>query len=591
MSPISILSSINNKSTHTPNNKKKIDENYAIDNGDDTDAQHEQADKTSMFKTVTEMIKTYQTALILELTRRLPVLVRLKKRYNDIPPAFKYACFFLWVAWKILFTIFIVYVIGGRPHSNTQSDAQVAMGQVSDNNKQADLPLTRVLYIITSLSEYNNGRRSTVKGQDRLAEVMVPVLIDSLESMTFVPFADVRFQVDVVLILAYELRPEREEYIRQQLPPGVGLEIWDDACPLGYDHSTEKVSDNTRALARQHRYVIKDKFDYYDVFLAFEDDMRITGQHVHNYLKQSRKLDVLRKAAPESVSNVPENMDPLHQKYFGPWTRQQMDRLVPGFVRVEVLQNETAYGAQTELDPIPLDYMFEDYTNPSAPPRECHFDATICCHVQMHPNVDTPIHPTKDKVIIWETAIKALSARQLPALPDSGNDGEWAILLPGPGKRLTDSELIGGYWSGREGAFGKDVVKPSPGMPDLIAQQGGWMATREQLYRMDGGLCQGRFLPPFDKPIYRKDGQESMNVEFWSGGYQFFTGVLGGCNMQRVLTMNPDDYSKQFIYHVANNKQRQLSRSRMLRADHLMAQLNTVVKMAQRAKQKVLQGK
>jgi hypothetical protein len=288
--------------------------------------------------------------------------------------------------------------------------------------------------------------------------------------------------------------------------------------------------------------------------------------------------------APATVSDVPENMDPLHQKFFGPWTRRQMDRLVPGFVRVEVLLNETVHGAQLELDPIPLDYDFVDTTTGMS--QERHFDPTICCHVQMRPNVETPVHPSRDKVIIWETSVKALSARQLPSLNEK--EGEWVILLPGPGKRLPANELMGGYWSGREGAFGKNAIKPSPGMPDLIAQQGGWMATRQQLYHMDD-LCQGTFLPPFDTPVYRRDGQESMNVEFWSGGYQFFTGVKGGCNMQRVLTMDPDDYSKQFIYHVANNKQRQLSRHRMLRADHLMAQLNSVVKMAQRAKQRILQ--
>jgi hypothetical protein len=60
------------------------------------------------------------------------------------------------------------------------------------------------------------------------------------------------------------------------------------------------------------------------------------------------------------------------------------------------------------------------------------------------------------------------------------------------------------------------MKKPSGGVPDLIAQQGGWMATREQIIRMDEELCMGRFLPPFDLPVYYEDGQQSMNVEFWS---------------------------------------------------------------------------
>jgi hypothetical protein len=36
-------------------------------------------------------------------------------------------------------------------------------------------------------------------------------------------------------------------------------------------------------------------------------------------------------------------------------------------------------------------------------------------------------------------------------------------------------------------------------------------------------VIQGNFAPPFDTPIYHEDGQESMNVEFCSGGYQLFT--------------------------------------------------------------------
>lgn len=151
--------------------------------------------------------------------------------------------------------------------------------------------------------------------------------------------------------------------------------------------------------------------------------------------------------------------------------------------------------------------------------------------------------------------------------------------------------MIGGYWSGREGAFG-DEDKPGGGRPDIIAQQGGWMATRAQILRMNNEkLCMGSFIPPFDEPMYRKDGQESFNVEFWSGGYQLFTGVRGGCNMQRIISLHPDYLSNHFIYHVANNKQRQLNRERMLRADDLFGQLNTVRKAAEKAMVKELESK
>ena len=53
--------------------------------------------------------------------------------------------------------------------------------------------------------------------------------------------------------------------------------------------------------------------------------------------------------------------------------------------------------------------------------------------------------------------------------------------------------------------------------------------------------------------------------------------------MQRIISLHPDHYSSHFIYHVANNKQKQLNRERMLRADNLFAQLNTVRKTAEKA--------
>lgn len=527
-----------------------------------------------------------------ELQRKVPALQHATNSLRSVPPKWRVACIFCWVAWKFLAAFLVVYFL--QQHATTKTITAVVSTSTTTATTsttaehQNEYP-TRILYIVTSLAEFDNGRRSTAKGKDRLGTVLLPVLADSVQSLAAVP----DYQVDVYLILAYTLtEPSRLQLIRDSLPDSVGLEIWDDACPVGYDRKgafgTTKIQNNTRSLARQHRYVIKDKLPYYDLILAWEDDMRITAAHVQTFLEQSAALDVMRQqadaaAVPETAASesVSENMDPLHMTFYGDMTRRQLDRLIPGFVRVEVLLNETQNGAQTaaDLDPIPLDYE-----------HGRHFDPVPCCHVNMHPNVETPVQPASDQVVIWETNIKGLSVRQLPkttTLETKPSVLDWVVLLPGPGKRMKAEELMGGYWSGRDGDFGEEP-KPSPGMPDLIAQQGGWMATRQQLMRLHTDLCQGAFVPPFDSPIYRKDGQESMNVEFYSGGYQFFTGVLGGCNMQRVVSMDPEHFSKHFIYHVANNKQRQLARRRMVRADHLLGQLNTVKKRAEKSKATLL---
>ena len=500
-----------------------------------------------------------------EWQRRIPMLKRVQAMFLRVPPRVRVAFVFFWFCWKIVLALFFV-VLFFTPSSEDPVTSQ-AVGALTPKDQSP----TRILYIVTTLAEYNTGTRETKKGQDRLKEVMLPIIVDNVESMVGAPF---HYQVDVFLIAAYELKPERDKLIRDRLPDGVGFQVWDAAAPVGYDkRSKDKLVPNTRALARQHRYVIKDKMFDYDLFVAFEDDMRITGHHVNHYLDMSAEINKLQEMAPVNLDDVPENLDEYNQtKFFGQMTQQQLSRVVPGFIRVEVLLNERKNGAQKETLPIAQDYDFGEN-------GIRHVDPQICCHVNMNPNIETPKTPDAKDIIMWETNIKAFSLRQLPT---GSSMLDWAVIMLGPGKHLDKAEKIGGFWSGREGAFG-DEPRPSGGQPELIAQQGGWMATRDQIARMNSGLCMGSFLPPFDKPSYNGDGQESMNVEFWSGSYQFFTGVKSGCNMQRIISMHPDHFSKHLIYHVANNKQRQLPQKRMVRADHLFAQLNTVQKMASKA--------
>ena len=475
------------------------------------------------------------TSLYLRLQRRYPFLKRGKEQFLRIPPRIRYGLFGLWLCWKVFITIVILAALA----SNMSSSESALPFGYSSNVTLDNTESSRVLYIMTTLSEYNTGTRSTIKGQDRLGEILIPTLVDSVESMISPPY---NYQVDVYLICGYKMSFNRQEQVRNRLPSSVGLQIWDDASPLGYDprHSKDKLILNTRALARQHRFVIKDKFQHYDLFLAFEDDMRLTGSHIEQYLSMSSELDRLRQLAPMGLPDVPENMDdPQKMKYFGPMTRRQMDRLVPGMIRVEVLVNETSNGAQKTLDPVPMDFQFESDQTINSDILERHVDPRVCCHVNMKPNKAIPMAPPPQDLVIWETNIKAFSLRQMPRVPSMNKNIvpsqpplslDWVVLMLGPGKHLDKADMLGGYWSGREGAFGKEFKKPSGAPPELIAQQGGWMATQSQIARLNNNhqskqpLCMGNFLPPYDQPTYHGDGQHSMNVEFWSGGYQLFTG-------------------------------------------------------------------
>lgn len=69
---------------------------------------------------------------------------------------------------------------------------------------------------------------------------------------------------------------------------------------------------------------------------------------------------------------------------------------------------------------------------------------------------------------------------------------------------------------------------------------------------------------------------------FRSGALHIFT-VRHACNLQRIVMLDPDEFSKSLIYHTANNKQRQLSGKRekcFVKANTLLGQLNTIKKRA-----------
>jgi len=259
-------------------------------------------------------------------------------------------------------------------------------------------------------------------------------------------------------------------------------------------------------------------------------------------------------------------------------TKQQFSAMIPGFIRVEVLLDQDKWPSQKDLDPIPIDFEFDTEDGVT---EHRNFDPVPCCHVPENLG-KMPPSPKPDEIMIWETAVKGTVVRQMP----KGGTGllDWVMLQPG--KKDNGSQYwMGGYWAGRDRAWG-DESRPGSGDPKLIAQQGGWMLTREQLIEIHNNHCDHGFFPPFESRDhggdYNQDGLTLNNVEFWSGGYSIFSGTRAGCNMQRVINLHPDHFSKHFLYHTANNKQKTLANFRYLKANNFFGQINTVVKAAKR---------
>jgi hypothetical protein len=147
-------------------------------------------------------------------------------------------------------------------------------------------------------------------------------------------FKSYGYGVDLYLILSYSLSDGVEKRIRSSLPSSVGIEIWNDATPFDIlplkDNTKRRMKQIPKALARQHRFVIKDKLFAYDFFVAMEDDMLVLGEHVQYHLQVTHRIHKLRTAAPDTVP-VPAgqvNTDTFH----GNLTKAQLARLWPGFL-------------------------------------------------------------------------------------------------------------------------------------------------------------------------------------------------------------------------------------------------------------------
>ena len=83
---------------------------------------------------------------------------------------------------------------------------------------------------------------------------MIPAIKSAVNSIKKQP----NWSVDVYLILGFNMSPARRSLVEKVLPAGVGLEVWNDATPYGYDEITANTKKEdpkvvravTRGLAR-----------------------------------------------------------------------------------------------------------------------------------------------------------------------------------------------------------------------------------------------------------------------------------------------------------------------------------------------------
>jgi len=450
----------------------------------------------------------------------------------------------------------------------------------------------KVLLVVTSLVQYDKGTRGTQHGYDRLQHVVLPQLTDSVSSMV-----NKGWKVDVYFVLGYEsLENDRRQMIKDALPNGVGLEYWEDAIPYHYANTYNKRPKNDQtlniadhALSRQHRFVLRDKLPYYDFFACFEDDIRITAEHVINFLQLSSDIKQLHDKAmssPDHLVHVEDESPPRSQRHqpndgasFGndvvgdPISAEHVKRLFPGLIRVEVLDRQPFHPLRKsgvldnhrfvkEVPPSPNTYT----TSRNGDVPESILNPTICCEEDEPGRGKLTPHPKMNELVLWETNIQATGVRKLP------HPIGWVAVLP-----VEDRSDVGSWWSGYPDTYGESNMKRPRRIDATLAQQAGFMATRSQIQYFHDVACPGGFLPPFDSNHWKGDSLQRHSVEFWSGGFQLF----GQCYLNRILPLEPRQFEKQLIYHVSNNKQRTIAAKKVIRVQDFYGQILKVKERAE----------
>ena len=196
------------------------------------------------------------------------VIQDVKKRYQKVPPRYKYICFFLWVAWKVVAALCVVYLV------------------------QQSSPRLRLLYLVTIPTQ---------------STTLITTWMDSVRTLAAV------HDVHVVLIVGNQTW-DNSETLRHRWPPGVArVTAWTDATPYDVTMDGRLVPSPTQ-LMLQHRYVVKDYLlSNYDLLLAWEADAYVTPTHV-DYAWRHKGTAALPAWIP-----VVRRLSPTNQTTLGPF--------------------------------------------------------------------------------------------------------------------------------------------------------------------------------------------------------------------------------------------------------------------------------
>jgi hypothetical protein len=314
-------------------------------------------------------------------------------------------------------------------------------------------------------------------------------------------------------------------------------------------------------------------------------------------------------------------------------TMKELQRLRPGFIRVEVLEDSSSSnsneskrddrafqekkglvrGGSGAADRSSKEEEEEEYhhnTNfrGSLHPNQSPINistgmdgmdsrvgidpAACCCTIPSHITAKaiSKTNPSSKDIVIWETSIigfqlrpwrpivgkknpippDGLSVKKDDDVDDDKDDHDDGNWVAAT---LAGARNFPALWAGQY--LDPIPIKPNRGHPKSMAQSAGWMGSPREVMEYHTTLCQQGFLPPLDGPTFLRDGLWRHNVEFYSGGIQLW-GKL--CEVQRIYSVRTYwDFAQHLVYHTSNNKQHSIvPSSRILRANALWKELELV---------------
>jgi len=402
---------------------------------------------------------------------------------------------------------------------------KLAVGIPGARNTRRGPQKFRVLHIITSLDEASNLGRGVVRGSSRWPTIQYLLKgVVSLCEQGIGPDYDVEVGVQIIAGWAAEARrKEFEEALKgcgAKLNVKKDLYIWENAIPTIEEDG--KTRPYKRALAKQHRFVVKREWDNYDMFSAWEDDMYVGANHYQHFIRMSQELEDLADAAPEGSGDEDEDLKVRWDKAL---PSSAYLRMLPGFVRVE----SALVGKPRDEGAVhPFYGVGPNFPEPH-PEAQVHRD-----------NLKPQFY--ENELLAWEWDVDGMGVRKFPE-PFNG----WVGVIPGRA----------GGWLRSFTEDGPSEQGPGHVGPERFGQQAGWMATKVQIERFQR-YCPRGFLPPDSEEETKTWWWPNGNVEFWSGGFQLFG--PNRCRVARVLDLrNEQSFVGHMLFHTSNNKQVQVA--------------------------------